>query len=241
MSAAFALLALPILLSLASVPQQPQQPQQPANRYIGAAQCKNCHQAKESGEQYGIWEKEKHAQAYAELASDKAKAYGKERGIAEPQKSEKCLKCHVTAYEKPKEELHRTFDPKLGVQCETCHGPGEKHRRARMVAAAESGEKGAKPAYTVIPDDEVIKKPDAKTCVVCHNEESPGYKPFCYHQFAGQIRHVNPLKPRTDAERAALSACTCTDKCVCKTGSADGKCPGGTKPIEAKDAKAPKK
>ena len=221
-AAGLALLFLPTLLSLGTGPQQP------GNKYIGAAQCKNCHQGKDSGDQFGIWEKEKHAKAYAELAGDKAKGYGKDRGVAEPQKSEKCLKCHVTAFQQPKQELARSFDPTMGVQCESCHGPGEKHRRARMVAAAQVDEK-AKPAYTTIPDDEIVKKPDAKTCIGCHNEESPGYKPFCYHKYVGEIRHLNPLKPRMEAEKAALDACTCDDKCVCKTKSPDGKCPGNVK------------
>jgi hypothetical protein len=201
-------------------------PQGPANRYIGAAKCKNCHQAKESGDQYGIWTTEKHAKAFEELASAKAKEYGKARGVDDPQTSEKCLKCHVTAYGKPAAEMHRSFDPKLGVQCETCHGPGEQHMKARMAAAAAVDEKQAdkKPAYAVIPDAEIIKTPTVKTCVSCHNEESPGFKPFCFHKYLGDIRHLNPLKPRTDAEKAALLACACDKECICKKGSPDGKC-----------------
>lgn len=205
------------------------------NRYIGAAKCKNCHQAKESGDQYGAWQKEKHAKAYEELASDKAKAYGKERGIEEPQKSEKCLKCHVTAFGEPKEKLHRSFDPKLGVQCETCHGPGENHLKARMAAAAaaDEGKADAKQeaAYAKIPDDEIEKNPPMKTCLKCHNEESPGFKPFCFHKFVGEIRHLNPQKPRTKEEKAAMLVCGCGDKCACRTGCEEGKC--GVPPKEA--------
>jgi Cytochrome c554 and c-prime len=211
-STAFALLAIPALLSL-SAPQQPQEPQkgQAINHYIGAAQCKNCHNAKETGDQFGVWQKQKHSQAHATLATDKAKESGKTKGVAEPQKSEKCLKCHVTAFDRPKAELNNKFDVTMGVQCETCHGPGENHRRARMVAAAEADAK-AKPGYTKIPDDEIVKSPDQKVCTSCHNEESPNYKPFDFAKFSAEIRHLNPQKPRTDAEKAALP-----------TGKDDGK------------------
>lgn len=194
------------------------------NRYIGAQQCKNCHQSKESGDQYSRWQEEKHPKAFDELASENAKKYGKARGIDDPQTSDKCLKCHVTAFGEPKENLHRSFDPKMGVQCETCHGPGEKHRKARMAAAAsEEGDKKG-PAYTTIPDDEIMKAPTVKVCAKCHNDESPGYKPFCFHKFVGEVRHLNPLKPRTDEQKAAMLKCGCEGTCVCKTTGKDGQC-----------------
>ena len=234
--AAMALLAAPLLLAPSPVPAAGA-PQGTVNRYIGAAKCKNCHQAKESGDQFGIWTKEKHAKAWEELASDKAKTYGKARGVDEPQTSEKCLKCHVTAYGKPPAELQRSFDPKLGVQCETCHGPGEQHMKARMAAAAAVDEKtDKKPAYAAIPDAEIVKTPTVKTCIGCHNEESPGYKPFCFHKFEADIRHLNPQKPRTDAEREALSTCACEKDCVCRKDSPDGKCTAPPKKVEKPEA-----
>lgn len=209
------------------------------NRYIGAAKCKNCHNAKESGDQYSAWQGEKHANAYKELASDKAKEYGKARGIDEPQKSDKCLKCHTTAFGAPKDELHKSFDATLGVQCETCHGPGENHLKARMAAAAEAPE-GAAPKYTAVPADEIIANPPMKKCLECHNDESPGFKPFCFHKFREDIRHLNPQKPRTDAERDAILVCGCGDACACKTGCEDGKCGVAPSKRPAKDAGAKK-
>ncbi len=210
---------VPVSRSGASVPQQDN------NRYIGAAKCKNCHSAKDCGDQYGVWEKEKHPQAFELLGTAKAKEVGKKHGVDDPQTSPKCVECHVTAYGEPKEKLHRSFDPKLGVQCETCHGPGEKHLKARMADAAAIEEKGQKaPDFTVIPDAEIIKAPDAKTCQKCHNDKSPSYKPFCFHSRAEEIRHLNPKKPRTDQEKAALKECKCEAQCVCKKASEGGKC-----------------
>lgn len=233
-AAAIALLAFPVLLSLSNTPQ-PQQPQAVANHYIGAAECKSCHENKATGDQHGAWQKEKHSQAYATLASDKAKALAKEKGIADAQKSEKCLKCHVTAADRPKDDLQKTFDITAGVGCESCHGPGEKHKKARSAAPADA-KASTKPGYIAIPDDEIVKSPNPKVCASCHNQESPTFKPFCYHKAAAQIRHLNPLKPRTEAEKAALTTCTCDDKCVCRTGSPDGKCPAA-KPTDAKGGK----
>lgn len=225
------LLLLAALPFLSSSPATTGEGHGAPNRYVGAQRCKTCHQASESGDQYGAWQKEKHAQAYEALASDKAKEYAKAAGIADAQKSDKCLKCHMTAFGEPKENLHRSFDPKLGVQCETCHGPGENHVKARMAAAATADESVKAPAYVAIPDDEVIKSPGMKTCLGCHNDESPGFKPFCFHKFKADIRHLNPLKPRTAEEKAALLVCGCGDACACKDGCVDGKC--GVPPKDA--------
>src|SRR6185436_15882945 len=107
------------------------------NKYIGAQKCKNCHAAAESGNQFEALGKMKHAHAFAVLATEDAKKSAKDRGVTDPQKDDKTL----------------------GVQCETCHGPGELHMKARMAAAAAEGDeeeldskdKGKK--YVAVPKD----------------------------------------------------------------------------------------
>src|SRR5262245_49754466 len=64
-----------------------------ANKYIGADKCKSCHGNAESGDQYGHWKAMKHAHAFATLASDEAKKLGAQKGIADPQKSDECVRC----------------------------------------------------------------------------------------------------------------------------------------------------
>ena len=201
------------------------------NHYIGAQKCKLCHADKARGDQYGACTKMKHAKAYESLAGDAAKKIAKEKGIEDAQKSDKCLKCHVTAFGKPAEELDKSFDPKLGIQCESCHGPGEKHMKARVAAAGaedegedlEAGDKkGAK--YTKIPADEVINDPGMKTCLGCHNSESPSFKNFCFHRSNAEVRHLNPAKPRTADELKLILACGEGDKCTCKNGDDGCKC-----------------
>lgn len=211
-----------------------------ANRYIGAQKCKNCHAAAESGNQFEAWSKMKHASAFATLASDDAKKIGKDKGIADPQKDDKCLKCHVTAFGVPEDQIAKGFDKSLGVQCESCHGPGEMHMKARMAAAAAAGEeegfddkdKGKAKKYVAVPKEEILSEAPMATCLGCHNSDGPNFKPFCYYKARASFAHLNPLKPRTDEEKAKLLVCGCGDACGCVHGCEDGKC--GAPPKESK-------
>jgi hypothetical protein len=191
-----------------------------APKYIGADKCKNCHQVEEAGNQYAHWAATGHAKAWEVLASDDAKKIGKEKGIEDPQKSEKCLKCHVTAFGLD-DQIKKGFDPKLGVQCETCHGPGEAHMKARMAAAA-TADPAKKGQRMTIAADEIKSNPEAATCTKCHNSESPTFKPFCIHQRAAKIRHLDPRKNHD----AMTLICGCSGKDGC-THKCDDKC-GGT-------------
>lgn len=129
-----------------------------APKYIGAAKCKMCHASKESGDQYGHWTLEKHFKAYERLASAESKQLAKSKGIDDPQKADQCVKCHVTAAAEPDDRLARGFDRHAGVQCESCHGPGEKHMKARMLAGEQAGEPQP------LPVGEIIGRPDRATC-----------------------------------------------------------------------------
>jgi hypothetical protein len=196
------------------------------NLYIGAARCKNCHQFAEGGNQYGAWQNAKHSSAYDVLATAEAKQVASELGIADPQKSDRCIKCHVTGHGKPKELFKKGFDITLGVQCETCHGPGGDHMRARFRAAAE-GEippEGEAPPYVKIPDDELVKVPTRAVCYGCHNTESPSFKNFCFFERRAKIRHLDPRKRLTQEERAKLMVCGCGDACGCVEECPDDGC-----------------
>lgn len=189
------------------------------NKYIGAAKCKNCHSSEETGNQHGVWTKMEHAKAYEALASEEAKKAGAAKGVTEPQKDDKCLKCHTTAFGVPPEQINKGFDIKLGVQCETCHGPGEAHMKARLAAAASED-----PAKKALGEGEIIGTPEKKLCVTCHNSESPTFKSFCYFKSAEKTRHLNPKAERSDAEKKELAKkCGCGDKCP-TADCAEGKC-----------------
>lgn len=180
------------------------------NKYIGASKCKSCHSSAEVGDQYGHWKGTLHARAFEVLATEEAKKLGAEKGIADPQKDDACVKCHVTAFQVPADQIKKGFEIKDGVQCETCHGPGEAHLKARFAAAA-SGEAPAGPVQ--IPAGEIIASPDEKVCLTCHNAESPSYKPFCFHEFSAKNRHLNPKKERTTMELGACSCPKCANGC----------------------------
>ncbi|MBI2922883.1 MAG: cytochrome c family protein [Planctomycetes bacterium] len=201
----FTLLGLAVVVTLAAVALAEDKPK--GNKYVGVEKCKNCHEAKSKGGQYTAWKAMDHAKAYEALASDEAKKIAKEKGIANPQTDPKCIKCHQTAYGEPAENIAPGFNPNIGVQCESCHGPGGNHIKARMAAADEEEEEGE---LATIPENEIVKKPPVETCKGCHNEESPQYKPFCYKAFTEKIRHLDPRKKRTAAE---LEAMKCKGDC----------------------------
>jgi hypothetical protein len=166
------------------------------NKYMGANKCKSCHSSEKIGNQYGKWASSKHSQAFTNLAGAKAKELGTKAGVADPQTGDKCVKCHVTAFGVAKDLLDAKFDSKLGVQCEGCHGPGGKHMKARMAAAAAEGDAfggGAQPPAP-IPADEIKGRPDAKVCAGCHNKESPSYVGFDFDKTKKEIAHPIPKK-----------------------------------------------
>lgn len=213
-------------LVLAQDGKDAKKPAAAANKYIGADKCKNCHKAEESGNQFGHWQESGHAKAFATLASDEAKRIAKEKGIADPQKADECLRCHATAFGEPAEHIKKGFDGTLGVQCETCHGPGDNHMKARMAAAAKAaggdgfGDEGAK-APQKLPDGEILLSVGFDNCKRCHNAESPTFKPFCYCMRSATIRHLDPRKGRTEAD---VMQCACEANCPCEHGErTDGK------------------
>lgn len=171
------------------------------SKYVGAGKCKNCHDSKSKGDQYAKWKEMKHAKAYETLASDAAKEVGQKQEIADPQKSDKCLKCHVTAYEESADRKDKKFDMKLGVQCESCHGAGGAHVKARLAAAAEGDDDDLfgddqEEEITKIPAGEIVASPKEDLCKKCHNKESPSFKDFKFDERKKKIEHPDPRKKK---------------------------------------------
>ena len=186
-----------------------------ANQYIGQAKCKGCHASAETGDQHGQWAKADHAKAFELLASDEAKKAAAEKGIADPQKDDKCTKCHVTGFGLADDQFKGKFD-RTGVQCEVCHGPGEAHMAARMAAAAAE-EKPDPKVRKVLPEGEIALNGNPKFCQGCHNPESPSFKNFCYHERMEKIAHYDPRGTRKPT--TPLKECPCDDACECRKGA----------------------
>ena len=186
------------------------------NKFIGAKKCKNCHKSEAVGNQFAKWESGRHSNAYRTLATGEAKKIAAEKGIDDPQKAAECLQCHVTGHGAEEDMFDRSFKEDMGVQCESCHGPGQVHMKARMKAVMAAGDGDPAP----VEAGEIIAMPKLDTCLQCHNEKSPTFKPFCFKERSAKIRHLNPGKERTEEELEALTnphECT-EDECKCSGG-----------------------
>jgi hypothetical protein len=153
-----------------------------AGRYVGVAKCKMCHNSEARGAQYAVWSNGPHAKAYTVLGTDRAGEAASSMGVGDPQSSEACLRCHVTAYTADPAARADSWSMEEGVGCESCHGPGENYRKMSVMkdraAAVSNG--------LVIPTVDV--------CVVCHNEESPTFEEFDFKARVAAIAHPNPQK-----------------------------------------------
>lgn len=148
--------------------------------FIGAAKCKMCHNKAEKGSQFDKWLAGPHAKAFEVLGSEKAKAIATEKGIADPQKADACLKCHVTGHGVAAALLTDKYSATEGVSCESCHGAGGDYwKMTVMKDRAQSIAAG-------------LTLPDEKTCVRCHNAESPTFKAFDFAKYSEKIAHPDP-------------------------------------------------
>jgi 2',3'-cyclic-nucleotide 2'-phosphodiesterase (5'-nucleotidase family) len=86
------------------------------SRYLGVGACQSCHT-----EEFEIYTKTRHAQAYATLASEFV------------HRDTNCVGCHVTGYGDAGGfggiRMRGTPVDLVDVQCEACHGPGVEHSR----------------------------------------------------------------------------------------------------------------
>jgi len=141
--------------------------------HIGAQACKVCHNTEAKERRWDTWMNTKHADALETLKGEWSARIAKERGLAVPAyEAPECLRCHVTAYDAAQARPLARILPHEGVQCETCHGPGEAHQRDAQRAWVEK-EAGVDVAAK-------IDLPDRSNCLQCHNAESPTWDPARY-------------------------------------------------------------
>jgi hypothetical protein len=157
-----------------------------ANKFVGVKICAPCHKTEKSGNQFAVWQKSKHSEAFKALVSDKANEIAKAKGLTKPAaESPECLQCHtLTADAKM---VEKTFDPKDGVQCEVCHGAGSAYK---SISVMKDKAKAIAAGLSEYKDDASIEK----KCRTCHNEKSPTYKEFKFEERWPKIKHATPKK-----------------------------------------------
>ena len=178
---------LSVFMICISVVTMPVAAQQKANnKYVGVKICAPCHKTEKSGNQFAIWQKTKHAEAYKVLTTAKADEIAKAKGTKKPAaESPECLECHaITADTKM---VEKSLDPKDGVQCEVCHGAGSAYK---TISTMKDKAKSVAAGMTEYKDDAAIEK----KCRTCHNEKSPTYKEFKFQERWPKIKHQTPKK-----------------------------------------------
>jgi predicted CXXCH cytochrome family protein len=85
-----------------------------------------------------------------------------------------CSRCHATGTEPRMDAASRTMDTRvgeLGIACEACHGPGERHVEARL--AAQSDKAMAPDAQTlrneIVHPKKITPGRAAQVCGFCHS------------------------------------------------------------------------
>ncbi|MCB1129319.1 MAG: cytochrome c family protein, partial [Verrucomicrobiae bacterium] len=146
------------------------------HQYTGVMACSACHQGERFGFQFSKWRETPHARAFADLASPRGYEIAGQEGVpGDPTASPQCLRCHTTGHGLAAGAFAAGFDPRDGVQCEACHGPGGDYSPEAVMldklAAADAG---------LLPVNEA-------TCRGCHDNAHG--KPFNYREAVRAIRH----------------------------------------------------
>lgn len=163
-----------------------------APSYVGVKRCRLCHSLEKGGAQFTKWQESPHAKAFETLADPKALAIAKEKGIADPQKADECLSCHVTGHGEPAERFKESFVAADGVGCESCHGAGSAYIKRSVMLGIRDGTMKAEEYGLVLPTE--------RTCAKCHNEKATGGKFVDWKTDSTKIAHgIPPGFQRGDA------------------------------------------
>lgn len=172
-----------------------------ATQYIGVNDCASCHKENKVGGQFTKWQGGPHSRAFEVLGTPAAKTVAGKLGIADPQASGKCLKCHSTAYNWTEQRQTTMIKPEDGVVCESCHGPAKNYvprntgdltleeplQQRGLLDVLNPFSQRSKTCYSIITMDDRQKAiraglvyPAFKSCNRCHNPESPTWDPNRY-------------------------------------------------------------
>ena len=121
---------------------------EPDGAYVGAAACRPCHAA-----QFASWQETPHARAFAQLS-------------AAQQGDAACVHCHATGSQRRWADGEPPLAAAVthGVQCESCHGPGQRH-----VAVATAAERRATIVGLGARCEECVVR---QICTNCHDRQN---------------------------------------------------------------------
>ncbi len=178
------------------------------NRYVGASKCKSCHKKKKAGAQYGIWSKGEHVKALKTLGTSEARELAEKMGLkTAPQEEKACLVCHLKSQydergnRRPALMFLKKYKKEDGVQCEDCHGPGQRYVKKKTMKKITYQEGGA--ANSATAKETGLWLPDEKVCRRCHVKEvtlggtvyrNPTFEGFDYEERLEEIAHPIPKK-----------------------------------------------
>jgi YVTN family beta-propeller protein len=158
-----------------------------ARKFVGAGVCSTCHANAQDGDPFGLWMQSAHAEAYAVLGTPQAWELAAKSGSpGNPRVQPACLRCHGTGFGDQHFSFAASFDPKEGVQCESCHGPGSDYAEQSIMRDRQAAEA----AGLVLPSE--------ATCMECHNGECPATSgDFDFEASRAKILHPRKsLKPK---------------------------------------------
>jgi len=172
-------------------------------KFQGVDGCtKACHKKEKDGDQKGVWMKSGHSKAYKALASKEAKEKAAKLGVSgDPQKAENCLVCHTTGFGEPASRFDKKFDIADGVQCEACHGAGEKFRKKSIMKKIREERGPDHKGESATAKELGLILPTEKDCKRCHVPEinwngktfnNPSYKEFDFKKYFEKMKHPVP-------------------------------------------------
>lgn len=145
---------LGITLKHAPVLQSLPEEKDPQNAYNGADACKNCHE-----KEYAQWKETKHAVTFNRVLNSNRSWLPE------------CYVCHATGYGNP--AGFQSFPKSVSlahVQCEACHGPGDKHGKSNYSSF-------------------IRKKVPKELCKDCHDAKNSPKFDELFDLFYGKIKH----------------------------------------------------
>lgn len=171
--------------------------------YVGISKCKMCHKKEEKGAQFSKWEASSHAHSFKTLKSEQASQIAIEEGLkGKAWEMPECLKCHTTGFgiggyevkddsfwnpiddDKAGKKATKRMQGLQAVGCEACHGAGSKYKSKKTMLAIYNGE--------IERTTVGLSQISVETCVICHNETSPTFKPFNFEVREKEIAHPMP-------------------------------------------------